>query len=571
MKKNVKRKFVSTSITLMFLLGLISLYQMPFAHAVLIGTEMQVTTDVNAQFDPAIDGDYIVFTDNRAGNMDVYLHNLATGGEMPIADTLEGEYLNDISGNYVAYTLARFDDDDICVYNIETGETKQITDLANREFALRRDPAVSGNNVVWEDNRNGHYDIYLYDLVTETENVISTGEGGLPTLGKQENPAIHENLVVWEDARDPSNRDIYVYDISDPDPAPMLIPVDEAHGELREQSHPNVYGSYVVFEEVTEPTNREIVLWDLNSNTVVWTTTSAASQSRPRIDGTRVVWEDHRNGNLDIYTYNIETGQVDPVVTDPSTQFLCDISGNRIVWTDLRNASPEHSGNYDIYMFETVTPEPDIFVSPTTLSFGNVEIGESSMLIATISNEGNCPLEVIVVYGGGPDWMDFTFTPDAATVDPGAHIDLLVTYTPPDVGLSEAFLNISSNDPDEPTVLLMLTGNGVPATIPPEQIFQDLLDFYDENIDDGDLQGIGPGNSAENREHAIRNMIIAANDLYADGFIEEACEQLWDIYMKIDGESPPASPPDFIEGDAVEEFRQQVLDLLEAIGCSCCG
>ena len=238
MKKNVKRKFVSTSITLLFLLGLITLYQMPFAHAVLYGTEMQVTTDVNAQFDPAIDGDYIVFTDNRAGNMDVYLHNLATGGEMPIADTSEAEYLNDVSGNYVVYTFARFDDEDICAYNIVTRETKQITDPENREFAMRRDPAVSGNHVVWEDNRNGHDDIYLYDLVTETETLVSTVEGGLPALGDQRNPAIHENLVVWEDRRDPSNRDIYVYDISDPDPAPMLIPVDEAHGELREQFHP---------------------------------------------------------------------------------------------------------------------------------------------------------------------------------------------------------------------------------------------------------------------------------------------------------------------------------------------
>ena len=54
MKKNVKKKFVSTSITLLFLLGLITLHQMPSAQAVLYGTEVQVTTDVNTQFDPAM-------------------------------------------------------------------------------------------------------------------------------------------------------------------------------------------------------------------------------------------------------------------------------------------------------------------------------------------------------------------------------------------------------------------------------------------------------------------------------------------------------------------------------------
>jgi TolB protein len=563
----MKKKLLSLSLTLLFLT--VTLSHIPPTHAVLNGTEQQITTDLNSQFDPAIDGDYIVYTDTRAGNMDVYLHNLATGEEMPIADTSEDEFLNDVSGDYVVYTLATFDDEDIFVYSIQTGVTTQITDLENREFALRRDPEVSGNNVVWQDNRNGHWDIFLYNVETATETVVSTGEDpSYPAVGDQVHPAIHENLVVWEDHRVPDDPGIYVCDISDPEP--VLIPTDEP-GNPYLQEYPDVWGRYVVFDEASPSDlgNRDVILWDLDTNTGVnLTPDSTASQERARIDGGRVVWEDGRNGNIDIYCYDILTESVDPVTTDPNMQFLNDISGNRIVWTDLRNKSPEHPGNYDIYMFQLVACVPDIDLSPTSLSFGNVEIGESSMLIATVSNEGNCPMEVTVVYGGGAEWMDFTFTPDAATVDPGAYIDLLVTYTPPDVGLSEAFLNVSSNDPDEPTVLLMLTGNGVPAAIPPEQIFQDLLDFYDENIDDGDLQGIGPGNSAENREHAIRNMIIAANDLYADGVIEEACDQLWDIYMKIDGESPPASPPDFIEGNAAEEFQQRVLELLDAIGCN---
>ena len=63
-------------------------------------------------------------------------------------------------------------------------------------------------------------------------------------------------------------------------------------------------------------------------------------------------------------------------------------------------------------------------------------------------------------------------------------------------------------------------------------------------------------------------MILAANDLYAQGQVGAAIEQLQALYMKIDGESPPTSPPDFITGDPdiLAEFRQIVQDILIAIG-----
>lgn len=562
------KKFASTVVVLLLLLGLVGVGGIRSAYSVLEGVEVQITTDPNYQYEPQIDGTYIVWMDNRndeTSGTDIYLYNIETGIETPIANSPDDECLSDISGNLVVYTLSRWDDDDIFIYNTLTEETKQITDPENREFARRRNPAIDGNHVVWQDNRNGNYDIYCYDLETDTEFIVSRGIGEFPAPGDQIHPYIHGDLVVWEDYRDAINSDIYYFNISNPGSGSVLIPADERLAlppdVLALQAFPDVYERYVVFDEATTDSlvNRDIVLWDLETDTAIWKTVDPSRQERARIDGTRVVWEDSRNGNIDIYTYDIATGDMDPVTTDPNMQLLCAISDNRIVWTYL---SPPN--NFDIYMFELFGP-PDADVSPTSLSFGDVEVGQSSLLIATISNNGESQLELTVTQTGS---TDFTYTPTTAIVNPEESIDLTVTYTPSDIGPDEATLTINSNDPDEPTIEVTLTGNGVEAAVPPEEMFQELLDFYDENIENEDLQGIGPGNSPENREHAIRNMIVAASNLYSDGLVEEACEQLHDIYKKIDGEP---NPPDFIVGDptVLGELRQRILELLEAFSCNC--
>ena len=68
-------------------------------------------------------------------------------------------------------------------------------------------PAVSGNIIVWGDDRNGNRDIYMYDLSTSTETQITTDPAN------QWNPAVSGDITVWQDYRN-RNDDIYMAELS---------------------------------------------------------------------------------------------------------------------------------------------------------------------------------------------------------------------------------------------------------------------------------------------------------------------------------------------------------------------
>jgi beta propeller repeat protein len=65
------------------------------------------------------------------------------------------------------------------------------------------------------------------------------------------------------------------------------------------------------------------------------------------------VWGDYRNGNYDLYMYDISTSEETQITTNESNQLWPDIYGDVIVWMDNRNE------NLDIYMF-TLSPAAEL-------------------------------------------------------------------------------------------------------------------------------------------------------------------------------------------------------------------
>jgi beta propeller repeat protein len=82
-------------------------------------------------------------------------------------------------------TVARASDESLA--QMAVGETHQIT----HHPGIQTQPSISGDIVVWADDRSGVFDIYGYDFRLAAEFLIA--EGG----GNKEYPVIRGNIVTW--------------------------------------------------------------------------------------------------------------------------------------------------------------------------------------------------------------------------------------------------------------------------------------------------------------------------------------------------------------------------------------
>lgn len=158
------------------------------------GSGGQVTNDPAGQIYPRVSGDFVVFEDY---NVDAYvptvnMYQVSTEappvriGPLPSATP-------DIDGNFVVWiggTLSngQITNQQVMLYNRTTRTIRQLTTVASN----KRRPRISGNRVVWEDDRNGNVDIYHYNLTNNQEQLLAGGPGD------QRFPAISGKRVVFQ-------------------------------------------------------------------------------------------------------------------------------------------------------------------------------------------------------------------------------------------------------------------------------------------------------------------------------------------------------------------------------------
>lgn len=107
-------------------------------------------------------------------------------------------------------------------------------------------------------------------------------------------------------------------------------------------------------------------------------------------------------------------------------------------------------------------PLPDIRVMPTTVELGEVVAGGAVEKLITIANDGEAELLVVV----GEPTAPFETGATLLEIPPATEGRLAVRYRPEMAGGDAAMLFLTTNDPDEPMVVVRLEGSATGAEFP---------------------------------------------------------------------------------------------------------
>lgn len=114
-----------------------------------------------------------------------------------------------------------------------------------------------------------------------------------------------------------------------------------------------------------------------------------------------------------------------------------------------------------VYVYDVVpSSDPDISPSTNSVLFNDVMVGETAQDTITISNIGLTELAItdISIASGA----DFSQTNDCPSVLlPATTCQITVNFTPTVAGTLTDTLTVLSNDPDEPSISVTLSGNGI--------------------------------------------------------------------------------------------------------------
>lgn len=321
--------------------------------------EKALVTGYGAQMSPDIDGDFIVWEDNRNENYDIYMIDLGKGDTLQITDDPADQKNPRVWQGRVVWEDNRNGNLDIYLYDPILGEMAICTDPAEQNS-----PDISGTKIVWSDKRNSDADIYLYDMDKQEEELIC-GENG-----DQLTPSVSSRLysfVAWLDYRD-SQADIYMNSILSKKEIVVsnngrehANPVVWAEGKLNEirvyysefrSTSWDIYMYYPYFlptgyNDYIDYTER-LYVDDIGSN-----------QELPHGDDAAIVYLDDTeeiNVRECLMHGNFWDGETKIVTKNESDKFGPRTSGGRIVWTDWRN------GSADIYLWDR-PPGADIQLS----------------------------------------------------------------------------------------------------------------------------------------------------------------------------------------------------------------
>jgi beta propeller repeat protein len=217
----------------------------------------------------------------------------------------------------VAWIKTVEDGEFLMLHDLGSGETRQITDGGH----AIADCQVSGDIVVWADNRHGNADIFMYDIASGETRQLTSHYG-------------NEHLFSFHD-------DVLVYNADGVRGYPDVYMMDVVTGEegwitsgLGTQSDPSIHGDRVVYCDYVHERGCDLFMFNLTSGDHLRITTSAAYSTWPEIGGDVIVWHDDRHGNWDVYMHDLRTGDEWRLTHEERDQTRPQVWGDLVIWSD---------------------------------------------------------------------------------------------------------------------------------------------------------------------------------------------------------------------------------------------
>ncbi|MFH1101207.1 MAG: FG-GAP-like repeat-containing protein [Methanobacteriota archaeon] len=349
-------------------------------------TEKTITTEIMRPGDqekPVLYRNRVAYQDNRnpTTGYDIYYYNLDEQIELPIGTSYPPAYQMepDMDGDNIVYQDNRGGNFGIYLYNITMGAEIPITTIYEN-----RNPAISGRYVLWQRYSGTNWEIYYEDLGTRYIGPLTRSSND------QINPDVDGDLVVWQD-NSSGNWDIYLYNFSSEEERRLTTsPYDDIN--------PSVSSSGRVTWERHGPTNTDIYLWDSTLDEVTQVDTNTSNQTNPNLFSDNLVWVDNRLGTDDLFYVPIRQKHapvLDPIpdITVNETELIfvaasgIDPDGDAIVYSinDSRFSQ-------DYNFFEWQTKDGDMGSYKVKITVSDCCYNRSQIVNITILDDNKPPV-----------------------------------------------------------------------------------------------------------------------------------------------------------------------------------
>jgi len=202
-----------------------------------------------------------------------------------------------------------------------------------------QNPYARGRWAVWQDQSDGHWEIYAQDVTSSNSPIVQITHGTLA----QQNPRTDGRYVVWQGQQLNGSWDLFMADLSGTNGPQALTSTPGT-----DETSPAIDWPWVVYQ--ARPTGNTSAPWQLFAMNLAESTNFAVSpttqnQQSPDVQAGRVVWQDLRNpGAGEIYLCNLETAQLMRLTTNLFGKFHPAVYDHWIVWSDARNLELELYG-----------------------------------------------------------------------------------------------------------------------------------------------------------------------------------------------------------------------------------